>query len=115
MSLNEKQAEFTRCLGRLLVWCEDNGISVIGAELYRTKEQAKIYSDQGKGIVNSVHTKKLAIDLFVYTADKSISWNPDDYKVIGDRWKGLSPFARWGGDFKNRDAVHFSFLHQGVC
>lgn len=114
MSLNAKQAEFTRCLGRLLVWCEDNNIHVIGAELYRTPAQARLYASEGRGIVNSVHTKKLAIDLFIYK-DGTVSWEMDDYAAIGAYWKSLNEVARWGGDFKNRDAVHFSFLHQGVC
>jgi hypothetical protein len=26
----------------------------------------------------------------------------------------MDPDARWGGDFRNRDCVHFSFEHGGT-
>jgi len=114
MSLNKKQVEFTKCVGRLLHAAHQQGIDVILAEAYRTPEQARWYAEQGKGIVNSVHTKKLAVDLFVYK-DGTVSWDKADYSRLGGIWKALHPLARWGGDFKRRDAVHFSFFHNGVC
>ena len=113
MSLNTKQADFTRAVGKFLVWCDQAGIDVILAEAYRTREQAEIYAAQGKGIKNSVHTKKLAVDLFRYL-DGTITWNTEDYRKMGEKWKKLHPMARWGGDFRRRDAVHFSFEHNGV-
>lgn len=113
MSLNAKQVEFTRCVGKLLTYASKYGLDVILAEAFRTPEQARIYAEQGKGIKNSVHTKKLAVDLFRFK-DGTISWNTDDYARLGEYWKSLHPLARWGGDFKRRDAVHFSFEHNGV-
>jgi hypothetical protein len=114
MSLNKKQARFTECLGELLTYATATGQYVILAEAYRTPEQAAIYAKQGKGIKNSVHTKKLAVDLFRYK-DGSVTWDRDEYQKLGDYWKTLDPDARWGGDFRNRDAVHFSFTHNGVA
>ncbi len=114
MSLNQKQARFTYKIAQLIVWAkEELGVGLIGAELFRTKEQAQIYADQGKGIKNSVHTKKLALDMFVFKNGK-LSWDTEDYRPIGEKWKTMDPDARWGGDFKGRDAVHFSFEHGGV-
>ena len=113
MSLNAKQALFTECIGRLLRYAFANGLPVIIAEAYRTPEQAEIYARQGKGIKNSVHRKKLAVDLFRFK-NGTISWDKKDYEDLGRYWKSLNPDARWGGDFKNRDAVHFSFEHNGV-
>ncbi len=113
MSLNKKQVRFTATLGRFLVWCADNGFEVIGAELYRTPEQAEIYARQGKGIKKSVHRKKLAIDLF-RLKDGTITWDTEDYRTMGEKWKTMDPDARWGGDMRRRDAVHFSFIHNGV-
>ena len=98
MSLNAKQAEFMATLGEFLHWCNRNGHQVIGGELYRTPEQAKIYARDGKGVKNSNHTKKLAIDLFVYK-DGTVSWDKEDYEPLGDKWKSLHELARWGGDF----------------
>ena len=112
MTLNQKQAEFTRTLGHFIVWCFRNDYEVIGAELYRTKEQAEIYVKQGKGILNSVHRLKLAIDLF-RVINGVVSWDVEAYEPLGKQWKTMHPDARWGGDFKGRDCVHFSFEHQG--
>lgn len=113
MGLNAKQAEFTHCMGKLIVWCFKNGYPVFGAEWFRTNEQAEIYAKQGKGIKNSVHRKKLAVDLF-RLVDGKLSWDKKHYEPVGKKWKTLHPDARWGGDFKRRDAVHFSFIHNGV-
>jgi hypothetical protein len=89
------------------------GLFVILAEAFRTKEQAEIYAASGRGILNSVHRKKLAVDLFRYK-DGTISWDVEDYTQLGQYWKTLHPDARWGGDFLGRrDAVHFSFEHNG--
>lgn len=120
MTLNEKQATFTSTLGKFLVWCAAQGHQVILAEVFRPPEQARLMAEQKKGIRNSLHTKKLAADLFLmknqpqHQSSSTISWDPDDYKALGDKWKSMHELARWGGDFKGRDAVHFSFEHNGV-
>lgn len=115
MSLNRKQARFTYKIAQLICWAnEELHVQLIGAELFRTKEQAEIYKEQGKGILNSVHRKKLALDMFVYK-NGTISWDIEDYRPIGEKWKTMDPDARWGGDMLNRrDSVHFSFIHNGV-
>lgn len=113
MSLNAEQVEFTRNVGWLLVWAEDNNRPVILAEAYRTAYQAAEYARTGKGIKNSAHCKKLAVDLFRYK-NGTISWKRSDYEALGAYWKSLSPENAWGGDFKNRDCVHFSRAHKGV-
>ena len=115
MKLNEKQALFTKLLGQLLQWCDRYGYPVILAEAYRTPEQAALYAKQGKGIKNSNHCKKLAVDLYaVGWVDGTVSWEPEHYEPIGRKWKSLHELCRWGGDFKNRDCVHFSLWHNGI-
>ena len=111
--MNEKQARFTLCVAKLLTYAFKTNQPVILAEAYRTKEQAAIYAAQGKGIKNSAHCKKLAVDLF-RVKDGSVTWNRDDYYDLAQYWKTLDPDARAGLDFSNRDAVHFSFEHGGV-
>lgn len=113
MGLNAKQVEFTRCMAYFQVWCFENGYQIIEAESFRPRWVAEEYARRGKGIKNSVHTKKLARDLFV-VVDGSVSWDLDAYAPLGAKWKTMHPLARWGGDFRNRDAVHFSFEHNGV-
>lgn len=115
MSLNQKQAEFTSAIAKLIVWANGRGIHCIGAELFRTPEQAEIYARQGKGIRNSVHTKKLALDLFILGDDGKVTWDREPYARLGTKWKQMDDRARWGGDFRNRDSVHFSFEHNGVA
>jgi hypothetical protein len=113
MTLNQKQVLFTATLGKFLAWCAQRGYEVILAEVFRTNEQAAIYAKAGKGIKNSVHTKKLAGDMFLMKNGK-ITWDADDYAPLGKKWKSMHELCRWGGDFKGRDAVHFSFEHNGV-
>ena len=113
MGLNVKQARFTYTMAKFLVWCHENGFIVFGAELFRTPEQAELYAERGIGIKNSVHTKKLALDIF-RLKDGVLTWEKEDYRAMGTKWKMMDADARWGGDFRRRDAVHFSFEHNGV-
>lgn len=113
VTLNEKQALFTYKIAHLIVWARFHGIDLIGAEWYRTKEQAEIYAARGVGIKTSLHRLKLALDIF-RLKDGKVTWDVEDYRVLGEKWKTMHPLARWGGNFINRDAVHFSFEHRGV-
>ena len=87
-------------------------MQLIAAELFRTKEQAEIYVEQGKGILSSVHRLKLALDMYVLQ-DGKIVWSGDIYAKLGEKWKSLDEDARWGGDMRRRDVYHFSFWHNG--
>jgi len=113
-SMNEKQADFALHISQLITWAFRNGYPVIYGEAFRTKEQAEIYAAAGKGIVNSNHCKRLALDLFAMQGGK-LTWDWDVYQTLGERWESMHPLARWGGRFRNRDGVHFSFLHNGVA
>ena len=113
MTLNEKQTDFAYHIARLIVWAHEHGIEVQGAEWFRTAEQAAIYAKAGKGIKNSNHRLKLALDLFAVVGG-TVSWDYPIYAKLGAKWKTMHPLARWGGDFKGRDGVHFSFEHNGV-
>lgn len=115
--LTKKQSVFTRLQAEFQLWCFNQGYHIIEAESFRTKEQAEWYAARGKGIKNSVHTKKLARDIFILSdPDRGkISWDREDYRPLGEKWKSLHVLNRWGGDFRNRDVVHFSMWHQGVA
>ena len=113
MSLNAKQSEFTACIAELITWAFDNGYPLILAEAFRTPEQAALNAESGAGISNSLHTKKLAVDMF-RVVDGTITWDLDEYKPVGDKWVTIHADARWGGNWKKKDAVHFSFTHGGV-
>lgn len=113
MSLNQKQADFSLHIAQLIIWGHRNGHPVMGAEWYRTEYQAREYARLGKGIIQSNHRLKLAVDLFALDESGKVTWEQSYYEPLGWKWKMMHPLARWGGDFKNRDSVHFSFEHKG--
>lgn len=113
LTLSEKRTEFSRTFAYFEVWCHEQGYPFWSGEAFRPAFVAEHYAKTGKGIKNSNHRKYLARDLF-RVVNGAISWNFDDYIEMGAKWKSMHPLARWGGDFKSRDAVHFSFIHNGV-
>ena len=114
MNLGQKQELFSRLFGELICWVYDQGYALRIGEVHRPPETAEIYAKIGKGIKNSAHTRKLAADIFL-VKDGQVTWAVEDYAELGEHWKSLHELCRWGGDFKNRDAVHFSIFHSGVA
>ena len=113
MTLGEKQEQFTGMLAVFLHWCLSEGYKIRIGEVYRTPQQAAWNAENGKGIRNSLHTKKLAID-FAYVRDinnrplrTKAQWLP-----LGEFWESLG--GSWGGRFKSNDYGHFSLEHNGV-
>lgn len=113
MNLGQKQELFAELFGKLILWVYKKGYALRIGEVHRPKVTAEHYASIGKGIKNSAHTRKLAADIFLVKGGK-VTWNVDDYAELGKYWKGLHELCRWGGDFKGRDAFHFSIEHQGV-
>lgn len=120
MTLGEKQRLFTRLVADLIVWAYDNDYELSFSEAYRTPEQAAINARRGKGIINSLHTKRLAVDLNLFVditpgGDEDVyATQSEAYRALGDKWKAMHPLARWGGDFYRADGNHFSLEHDGV-
>ena len=111
MSLSEKQQKFTVMIGRLIEWAEKNGYGLTFGEAYRTPEQAQLNAKIGKGIANSLHTQRLAVDfnLFIngqYQTDSAA------YRPLGEFWESLG--GAWGGRVSRPDGNHFSLEHNGV-
>jgi hypothetical protein len=113
MSLSSKQRLFTHMVGKLIVWAYDNGYELTFGDAYRDPRLAKLNEGQGIGISNSLHTIRLAVDLNLFK-DGEYMTNPEAYAPLGAFWKSLGGDLRWGGDFKSRDANHFSLEHEGV-
>lgn len=118
MTLGEKQRLFMHLLGQFLVWIYESGYTVTGGELERSQAQADANAASGAGISNSLHLKRLAIDLNLFLL-RDGRWEyqnmTEAYRPLGEKWKSMHPLARWGGDFSSRpDGNHFSFEHEGV-
>jgi peptidoglycan L-alanyl-D-glutamate endopeptidase CwlK len=84
---------------------------VTGGELFRTQEQQEIYLKNGKSKTkNSMHLKRCAIDLNIFTMTEGkpiLCTDGDKIKSIGDYWESLDEKNRWGGNWKWKDINHF--------
>lgn len=112
MTLSEKQAVFTLMVARLVLWADERGYRLTFGEAWRSPEQAASNAKSGKGIANSLHTQRLAVDfnLFVNGQYQSKS---EAYLPLGEFWESIG--GAWGGRFRsNPDGNHFSLEHNGV-
>lgn len=113
MTLGEKQRRFAELVGKLILWAYGEGYELTFGECYRTPEQAALNARSGAGISNSLHTKRLAIDVNLFV-EGVYQTSSEAYRPLGDYWKTLDPEAAWGGDFGKPDGNHFSLAHEGV-
>lgn len=119
MRLGEKQRLFAILFAEFIVWCYDNDYEITFGEAFRPDWVAEIYAKQGKGIRNTLHTSRLAVDINLFIKG-AYQTNSEVYRPLGEKWKSMHPLNRWGGDFKNAqgeprpDGNHFSMEHEGV-
>lgn len=116
MTLGEKQEAFTRCvewlLGTARLVYPTYGATLRGGEWERGEQQAKWNAANGRGIANSLHRDKLAIDLLAIRDGQLIT---EPHAAIGPLWeqlgKALGLPLTWGGRFN--DPGHFSLSDGG--
>lgn len=114
MTLREQQSLFLKLLPRLIDFAFSKpGWELVGKELERTPAQAMANASKGTGIPHSLHLICLAIDMELFI-DGVWQKEADPYKPLGEFWISLHPLARWGGNFKSRDANHFSLEWNGI-
>lgn len=114
MTLGEKQELFSNLLFRLLIKCQivasSKGATIRLGDLFRDRRvHGEFGVKVGYGNAFSMHKLKLAIDIYMIKDGKIMDW--EDYAEIGKWWVKENEYCRWGGDFKSRDAVHFSLTH----
>lgn len=113
MMLIEKQKRFAFLVAKLITFGIGRGYEFTFSEAYRPKETAELYAKDGRGIVDSLHCIRLAIDLNAFKAGVYLT-KSEDYRELGEFWESLSvPGAEcaWGGRFN--DGNHFSIRHAG--
>jgi hypothetical protein len=85
-------------------------------EAHRPEWVAAQYARKGIGIAESLHTKKLAIDLLLFV-DGVYQSQPEAYQPLAELWLQVAPafgvVPAAGFYFKSRDAVHFSCSWEG--
>lgn len=109
-TLGQKQRAFAIDVAQLIVFAYQNGFEVTFGDAYRDPEVAQFYAQRGRGISNSLHCQRLAIDLNlfingVYQSDGAA------HRPLGEFWEALRPGNCWGGRFG--DGNHYSRSHDG--
>ncbi|MCX8311186.1 M15 family metallopeptidase, partial [Escherichia coli] len=95
----------------LIHWAQEHGYRLTFGEAYRTPEQAALNAKSGKGIRNSPHTLRLAVDFNLFINGKYQA-DTDAYRPLGEYWESIG--GTWGGRFSRADGNHFSLEHNGV-
>jgi len=108
MKLTIQQQAFARDVGKLIAYINDQGYSCTLGDAYRSQHEAQYNAQQGKGIVKSLHTQRMAIDLNLFSPAGEFLQNTEDHRQFGIFWEKLDPKNRWGGNFKSRpDGNHY--------
>lgn len=110
-TLSEFQREFTLKIGRLILWAYEHNFELTFGEAYRTPEQAALNAKAGKGVANSLHTQRLAIDLNLYINGEYQSLS-EAHRPLGEYWESIG--GTWGGRFTKPDGNHYSLAYNGV-
>ena len=107
--LYKQQADFAKDVAKLISFIFESGYLCTFGEAWRTQEQALIYFHKAKGIKNSLHCKRLAIDINLFTSNGDYISDSAKYAKFGNYWESLSAHNKWGGKFKNGfiDGNHF--------
>lgn len=122
LTLHEKQATFSQLSASLIKQAATLGYEVTLGEAWRSEVVAKYmptkwYADHGKGIEDSLHILRLAIDLNLFKDGKLLT-RSEEYKALGEWWEKQSTKdyrCTWGGRFKKLpDGNHFSLENEGV-
>jgi hypothetical protein len=106
--LRTKQSLFAVMVAQLIYKAQGMGYEVTLGEAWRDPEWAGILADRKKGLRNSLHCDRLAIDLNLFRHGEYLT-AAEDYEPLGTWWKAIG--GSYGGDFGDHD--HFSLAWGG--
>ena len=112
MNSTINQQIFALNVAKLIQYIYEQNHSCTLGEAFRTSEQAELYAKEGKGIKNSLHCRRLAIDLNLFSPDDKYLKAYDDYEPFGLYWEELHADNRWGGRFMRLDLQHFEMKEE---
>ena len=98
MTLREKQSKFVRMVALLIQYATEKGYELTFGDAYA----------HGGHMLNSLHYKRLAIDLNLFKDEKYLT-TTEDHRELGEFWESIG--GAWGGRF--RDGNHYSLEHGG--
>jgi hypothetical protein len=110
MTLREKQSLFVKLVAELIQFATQAGYEITFGEAWRTPEQAALNAKSGKGIKNSLHIERLAIDLNLFRDGKYLT-GIEGHQTLGEWWENRHELCAWGGKFG--DPNHYSLTHEG--
>lgn len=113
LTLRQKQSLFAMLVADLIHHAYASGYEVTFGETYRSREEAERLAKAGKGIKNSLHTQRLAVDLNLFKDGKYLI-STEAYRSLGEWWElqsGPDHECCWGGHFG--DGNHFSIAYGG--
>lgn len=99
----ERQQTFTLNVARLIIYINQQGYACTFGETYRPKEMAQIYARTGRGVLDSNHLYKLAVDLNLFKNGVYLS-DAKEYRQFAEYWLTLNPFNESGYYWKSVDA-----------
>ena len=97
--LSDNQRIFARNVGIFIDHVYQSGYSMTLGEVWRSPEQAEIYAKEGKGIKDSLHCKRLALDFNLFSPQGCYVTDITDYAKFGEFWCKLNAKNRYGGNF----------------
>lgn len=112
--LKEKQFQFSKMIGELLVWLYSQGYSCRFGDVWRSTDklyvpgglegfeddekysyQELLFYNKKSKVTYSKHNDRLAVDLLIARDGKDLI--DEEYRPIGEKWESMG--GRWGGRF----------------
>ncbi len=99
MTLREARCEFSELLIDLLLYAKANSYNF-------ALDEGMQHQNKGH-MKDSLHYSGCAQDILLFDDQGNYLRTTETYWELGEYWKGLHKYCRWGGDWG--DGGHFSF------